>query len=80
MYCRKCRNEINENDVFCPKCGTKVELKEKPYKFKKVFTIIVLSIIVIIAVVGFIFYNKKIIKIKTLTNLLIMSMIKKLIV
>ena len=59
MYCRKCRNEINENDVFCPKCGTKVELKEKPYKFKKVFTIIVLSIIVIIAVVGFIFFKKK---------------------
>ena len=59
MYCRKCRNEINENDVFCPKCGTKVELKEKTYKLKKVFSIIGLSIIVTIAVVGFIFYNKK---------------------
>ncbi len=27
MKCGKCNNEINNDDVFCPKCGTKVERK-----------------------------------------------------
>ncbi len=26
MYCRKCGNELKEDDMFCNKCGTKVEL------------------------------------------------------
>lgn len=26
MYCRKCGNELNENDLFCNKCGSKVEI------------------------------------------------------
>lgn len=25
MYCRKCGNELKEDDIFCNKCGTKVE-------------------------------------------------------
>lgn len=28
MYCTKCGNEIDENTLFCPKCGTKVLNKE----------------------------------------------------
>ena len=27
MYCSKCGNEINEDSLFCPKCGVKVDTR-----------------------------------------------------
>lgn len=24
MFCGKCRTKLNNNDVFCPKCGSQV--------------------------------------------------------
>lgn len=27
MYCSKCGNEINEDSLFCPKCGAKVDTR-----------------------------------------------------
>lgn len=25
MFCKNCRYKLDEGDLFCPKCGTKVE-------------------------------------------------------
>ena len=70
MFCKKCGNEINQDDSFCPKCGTKLGLKENEdkkdvkeisikYERNKKIYIIVLAIIAII-IGGIIFYiNEK---------------------
>lgn len=30
MYCKHCGNQINENDIFCDKCGTPIEQSARP--------------------------------------------------
>ena len=27
-FCMKCGQQLQDNDVFCPNCGAKVEVKE----------------------------------------------------
>lgn len=54
MYCRKCGNELKEDDLFCNKCGNKI----KNSKIKII--IIILGILVLIAciVAGIFFLTK----------------------
>ena len=53
MICKKCGNEIQENDEFCENCGTKVKTNE-PIKIKlNHFLIGVLGFVVILFIVTF---------------------------
>lgn len=70
MVCSKCGNELKNGDLFCTKCGKKVEqgvkenkteeslksdIKQKLKKWKIIIPIII--ILVIIAVVGVVIFN-----------------------
>lgn len=60
MFCKNCGEEINDNDRFCSKCGSSVEMvriqaKKKNYKIPVAFMIIVL----IIATLVFLFSEKR---------------------
>jgi hypothetical protein len=35
ILCKNCGNELEEETIYCPKCGVKVEREEKPAEDKK---------------------------------------------
>ena len=42
QYCKKCGNELKDNDLFCNKCGTKIKIinsynKPKLKEWQKIF-------------------------------------------
>ena len=39
MKCYKCGYEVNDNDVFCSKCGAKLEKKQESNDFNKEFNV-----------------------------------------
>lgn len=59
MICNKCKTELNENDIFCPKCG-KRQKKFKLNLCKKIFTfhniicsgLFILLIAVVLLIIG----------------------------
>lgn len=52
MECKKCGNEIQENEKFCGKCGAKVQ--SEPIKIK--FNWLVIGIVAIILIMGLIIF------------------------
>lgn len=54
MVCKKCGNEIQIDEKFCGKCGTKVDLKvKKKTNIKPIYSIIgvIVTIIIIISII-----------------------------
>lgn len=45
MLCNKCGSEIDDDSEFCSKCGTKVKHKKEMSKGKRIFVIVLLSIL-----------------------------------
>lgn len=59
MKCKKCGNEIEENEIYCGKCGERVKIDKKKIKnYISIFAIIIFIIIVITS--GLYFYEKDI--------------------
>lgn len=59
MKCEKCRHEINKGDLFCENCGSSVESYEKNIQKsngKKKNKIIIGAVLVVILVLGGLFY------------------------
>ena len=57
MVCSNCNSVINENENFCPNCGTKIEPKKK----NKIVIFVIITVISLIAIIATIFFifNKK---------------------
>lgn len=73
MKCPKCGKEINDQDVFCGFCGSKIELSKKPVKKKnkkigvKIFMFFSIMAMLSGIVLGF-FVARGIIDIKNFTK------------
>lgn len=70
MFCRNCGNKLSEDEKFCSKCGYKIELhkqnKEDNNKIKKVFIVltpILTIILLIVAILGRLYFYRKDVKI-----------------
>ena len=49
MKCKKCGNEIGENELFCSKCGKKVKKEGKAADNKLVLGIVIAGVILAVA-------------------------------
>jgi len=55
MYCKKRGSELKEdNDNFCPNCGTKIKETEEHSKFKNKNVKIIIGIIIVFIIFGII--------------------------
>ena len=57
MFCSNCGNELNENDIFCQKCGTKRMINPKTEtKNKKIVSKSDKTLSIILTIVALIFH------------------------
>lgn len=59
MLCKKCGNEIKEEESFCSKCGKKVKLKADKPKVKNKKIICASLVVAIILVIGIVIFSNK---------------------
>lgn len=60
MFCKNCGNELNDNEKYCGKCGTKVDenkSKKEPIKIKLTHCLVVLALLFTIPIC-IVFMNK----------------------
>lgn len=63
IKCGECGNEVSDTAKTCPKCGFKIEShakeeKKEKTKVKTILIVAVLTIIIALGGLGFVFYNK----------------------